>query len=263
MNLYLFIILFIIIVLYLIINYYISFKSGYLDGIDTIYWINLKKSVDRRKAMIEMFDDNVFNGIHIERINAFDGRYEDIISHFKFTKTPNTILEYACLLSHLEAIKTFSVSNYNIALILEDDATLEFKPYWKKTIKTIMNQAPSDWEIIQLCYIINEKLPTHTFTKINNNSLYSAKYFSACAYIIKKDAAKKLIQQLYIHNIDKYMLYDNIKHEADIYIYSLLTSYTYKYPYFIYKTNNDSNIHNEHIEQHNYSKKKVLTLYNI
>jgi GR25 family glycosyltransferase involved in LPS biosynthesis len=237
-------------------------KTNYLDGIDAIYWINLQSSVDRRNAMLQMFHDIVFKGIPIERINASDGKREDIMSKFTFTKTPNTKLEYACLLSHLNAIKTFSESKYNIALIMEDDATLEFKPYWKQTIKQIMKSAPSDWEIIQLCYIINDNMPTHTFTKINNNLLDSTKYFSMCAYIIKKDAAKKLIQQIYLHDTHKYILHNNIKHEADIYIYSLLSSYTYKYPFFIYKTDNDSNIHDDHIEFHNKSKRKVLTLYN-
>jgi len=260
---YLFIILLITLLLYLIINYYVLLKTNYLDGIDAIYWINLQRSTERRNAMLQMFNDIVFKDIPIERINASDGKEEDIMTNYKFTSTPNTKLEYACLLSHLNAIKTFSESKYNIALIMEDDATLEFKPYWKNRINKIMENAPSDWEIIQLCYIITDKLPTHTFTKINNNLTNSAKYFSMCAYIIKKDAAKKLIQQIYSYSTDKYILHNNIKHEADIYIYSLLTSYTYKYPFFIYKTDNDSNIHDDHIENHNKSKQKLYTLYNI
>ena len=43
-----------------------------------------------------------------------------------------------------------------------------------------------------------------------------------------------------------------------------MKSYTYKYPMFIYKTqtNIESTIHNDHIDEHNESKKKLIqTLY--
>ena len=91
-------------------------------------------------------------------LNAnFEGMQPD-----KFTK-----VEYACTLSHINTIREFSKSNYGVALVMEDDMTLEFKPYWKKSVKQIMDNAPSDWEIIQLCYILQNNhlnLPKNNYT---------------------------------------------------------------------------------------------------
>ena len=160
--------------------------KDYLEGIDVIYWINLDRSPDRRKRMKKMFKDPVFKGKKIIRISAVDGKAPDIdqvlnanfqgMQPEKFTK-----VEYACLLSHLNAIKQFSNSNSETALIMEDDMTLEFKPYWKKSVKKIMNEAPSDWEIIQLCYITNSGIPFENYTKYNNGN-----FASGGAYILNK-----------------------------------------------------------------------------
>jgi len=43
--------------------------------------------------------------------------------------------EYAILYSHLNAIRTFSTTNFKNALIFEDDLSLEYKKYWKKKYK--------------------------------------------------------------------------------------------------------------------------------
>ena len=46
--------------------------------------------------------------------------------------------EYACTLSHLETIRKFSESPYEIALIFEDDVTMDYEKYWKKTLEQII-----------------------------------------------------------------------------------------------------------------------------
>jgi len=243
---------------------YFTDSKNYLEGIDKIYWINLERSKDRYANMTKMFEDPIFNSISIERINAFDGKEKDASNHF--TKQKDKLdnkqkLEYACLLSHLQTIKAFSESNYDIALIMEDDATLEFKPYWKKTIKQIMDDAPKDWEIIQLSYITHI-IPENEYTKIDNNRNDTIKYWSSAAYIIKKSAAQKIIEKSYLPDKYKYVTYDHNKTVSDIYIYELMNSYTYKYPMFIYKTqtNTESTIHNDHIDEHNETKKKLIQI---
>jgi GR25 family glycosyltransferase involved in LPS biosynthesis len=237
---------------------YFSNGINYLEGIDKIYWINLERSKDRYEIMTAMFEDPIFNNIDIERINAFDGKKNDPLIFFtkenkKIIRSPS---EYACLLSHLQTIKKFSESNYNVALIMEDDNTLEFKPYWKKTIKQIMNNAPSDWEIIQLWYS-SYVIPENEYTKINNNINNSVNYWGTCSYIIKRSAAQKMIEKIYLPDIDKYRTYEKIDSVADNYIYDLLTSYTYKYPMFVYKTLDTSTIHGDHVDGQNKIKKMI------
>lgn len=227
--------------------------TDYLDGIDVIYWINLDRSVDRRQRMEKMFEDPVFAQKKIIRISAVDGKAHDIdqilntnfegMQPEKFTK-----VEYACTLSHLNTLREFSKSNDEVALVMEDDMTLEFKPYWKKSVKQIMDNAPSDWEIIQLCYIINNGIPLTKYTRYNNGN-----FASGGAYILNK---KKIINNLTL-------LPRDISHEADHYLFSRFNTYTYKYPMFIYGTNEISTIHQNHVSGHDNSKNIILKqLYN-
>ena len=85
------------------------------------------------------------------------------------------------------------------------------------------------------------------------------KFYGTGAYIIKKSSAKNFIQNLI--KGDKYLLNKNIPYTADIYIYKMLKTYVYKYPYFTYPTNNDSYIHNEHLPDHFRSKELTNSLY--
>jgi GR25 family glycosyltransferase involved in LPS biosynthesis len=222
--------------------------TDYLDGIDVIYWINLDRSVDRRQRMEKMFEDPVFAQKKIIRISAVDGKAHDIdqilntnfegMQPDKFTK-----VEYACLLSHLNAIKQFSESNNKTALIMEDDMTLEYKPYWKKSVQQIIDNAPNDWELIQLCININSPLK-QIYTKNSNGHV-------SCngAYVINKNGSLKL-------NENKYKLGDTL-HVADVYIFNKISTYAYKYPMFTYKFNQTSTIHQEHLEQHDRNKKII------
>ena len=227
-------------------------KKDYLDGVDVIYWINLDRSLDRRQRMEQMFKDPAFKGKKIVRISAVDGKASDIdqvlnanfegMQSDKFTK-----VEYACLLSHLNTIKQFSESNDEVALVMEDDMTLEFKPYWKKSVKQIMDNAPSDWETIQLCYIISNLLPHKIYTKNTGN------LFSTGAYIINQGGAKRILNYS-----RKHILNQNIKHPADDYLINSTITYTYKYPLFTYGDNETSTIHQDHVNDHDNSKNTIL-----
>ena len=229
--------------------------TNYLDGIDAIYWINLDRSVDRRQRMEKMFEDPVFAEKKIIRISAVDGKSHDIeqVLNANFQgMTPDkfTRVEYACLLSHLNAIKRFSESNDKNVLIMEDDMTLEFKPHWKKSVKQIMENAPNDWETIQLCYIISNMVPQQIYTKNTGN------LFSTGAYIINQNGAKKIL-----NDSTKHILNQNIKHPADNYLIGSTITYTYKYPFFIYGDNETSTIHQDHINWHNKSKLTLQKMY--
>jgi GR25 family glycosyltransferase involved in LPS biosynthesis len=199
--------------------------------------------------MEKMFEDPVFKGKKIVRVSAVDGKapnIDDIINQRFERLSMNTIsnTEYACTLSHIKAIEEFSKSKYKTALIMEDDMTLEFKPYWKKSVKQIMDAAPEDWEIIQLCYIISNTTPRKLYTKNVGN------LFSTGAYVINKNNI----------NIPKKINTETAA--ADTYLYSIFNTYTYKYPMFIYKNNESSTIHQEHINHHDTSKQKLLSFFN-
>jgi GR25 family glycosyltransferase involved in LPS biosynthesis len=253
MNFYKIVSLFIIVVVacifgtYLIKNIIYEFfeesaSIDYLDGIDVIYWINLDRSTDRRKHMENMFKDPVFNGKKIIRIKAVDGKSADIDNilndNFENMNPELTKAEYACTLSHINAIRKFLKSDDKIALILEDDTTLDFKPYWKKTLHQIMKEAPNDWDIIQLNYISSD-IPKETYTKNINT------YYGTGSYILNKNNINKIISNKYV-NLG-----------ADEYLFSILNTYVYKYPLFTYISNGNSTIHQDHVASHDMSKLKI------
>jgi GR25 family glycosyltransferase involved in LPS biosynthesis len=228
----------------------------YMDGIDIIYWINLDRSTDRRKQMEAIFRDPVFQTTQIERISAVDGRNSNMVyPKLNFMYKQKNDYEYACMLSHLETIRNFSRTNYEVALIMEDDITLEFKPYWRKSVREIIENAPSDWEIIQLCYNTNNNPNLFKLYERNTRN----KTVCAGAYLINNKTAKKLINDIYKDG--KYNLEHYLIHHADCYIFSKSITYTYKYPYFIYKSNNDSLLHPEDLKSHEKSKIKVIEMY--
>jgi len=254
-------------VLLLVIVYYSFYCNNkkideaiFLDGIDCIYWINLDRSTDRKAKMEQVFTDPIFSGKPIKRIEAVDGRTATLQDKIRMKHKRNTNLEYACLISHLDAIKTFSETEYENALIFEDDVTLEFKKYWKQSLKSVIDGAPDDWEIIQLCY--NTQRPLSNEYTLNNykNDQYGG---IACmaAYIINNNAAKKFIYDTYDTGSKRYKLLDYHTHEADHYLFKCLRTYTYKYPYFIYPTDNNSTLHPEDLSSHVRSKAQLIEMY--
>ena len=228
---------------------------NYINGFDVVYWINLERSEERRKNMELMLQR--FSQKHI-RINAVDGKNlpdNEIFGKFKNLHPKCSKVEYACSLSHLNAIQEFNNSDYDVALILEDDMTLEFEKYWDKSIENIVLDAPKDWDIIMLTYI----------GWINLNNLYTENHingiemWSTGAYIINKKGGEKLYDTIYKDNM--YAL-DTHHHQLDYFLYKYLKTYVYKYPYFIYKDDNDSSIHTNHLNGHISSKNNIVNVWN-
>ena len=208
-----------------------------------MYYINLTRSVERRKTLKHTLKDETFKDMEKYRIVAVDANKPNIVDylHSKMTNVnleKYTIKEYCCLLSHLNAILTFSQSNHDIALICEDDISLEYKQYWQEDLNTCIKNAPNDWEILQIS-ITSKKLPIRLYTS-------TIKYWGAIAYLIKKSGALRFIKDNYING--QFNLNPNIKHPADYYIYDMMKKYTYKYPYFTY-TAKDSTIHQKHVKK--------------
>lgn len=224
-------------------------NTNYLDGVDVIYWINLDRSKERRNHMKKIFDDNIFNNIKKIRVTAEDSKNSTkIYSMFDITNKKITDEEYACLLSHLNTIKEFSETNLENALIFEDDISTEYKKYWEKSIKYVIENAPKDWEILKITrfshYFPNKNLykTWKLYKNKNKNKKKPKNDWSCSAYIINNKAAKKIISDIYQNN--KYKLEENMRHEADVYLYLKLKTYIYKYPYFTIRNNNDSFIQN-------------------
>ena len=200
-----------------------------------VYWINLERSKDRHANMTQLLKDPVFDGMKKTRIEAYDGGDPTVEKKMRSMipmSEKATVKEYACLLSHLKTILLFSKSNYEYALVLEDDASLEYKPYWRTTFMECIRGAPNDWEILQFCF----------FGKTLPRQLYSPKqHYSTTAYVISKKGAKNLMK-MYRSNF--FNLDQTLRPTADAYLYKALKTYVYRYPFFTFE-NKDTTIFNE------------------
>lgn len=180
--------------------------------------------------MEKILKDPIFN-VPKQRIGAVDATKLDVDKHFTFP--PNciraSVKEYACLLSHLETIKFFSKSNYNTALIFEDDVDLYYKPYWVQSIDQVMQNAPSDWDILKLdIYHKYRNLYTKWKSICNPGCKPECTYncdadWSAIAYIINKSGANKIMKMLH-HK--KYKLPYKL-HVADFILFDEVNTYMY------------------------------------
>jgi GR25 family glycosyltransferase involved in LPS biosynthesis len=229
--------------------------SDFMNSIDVIYWINLDRAIDRKNYMGGLLSDPVFKNIPNIRISATDGKMPDDMYKkiIKYNKQPErSDSEYGCLLSHLDAINKFAKSSYKNAIIFEDDVSLDFKPYWKKTLSEVIDGAPADWDIIMLAYNTDNGFVPNEYEKYNGQYL-------TLAYIINQKGAKKIMDKTEYNG--KYILSDNI-HVADSYIYNEANTYVYKFPYFVSRDNNDSFIHTEHIPIHTTYKDVAVQSYN-
>jgi GR25 family glycosyltransferase involved in LPS biosynthesis len=222
----------------------------YIQGIDKIYWINLERSVDRMNHM-----KNIFSILDIEneRVIASDGNNDNNMMNQIVVNSVNRSLgEYGCLLSHLRAIQTFWNSNLDRVIIMEDDVSLDFACYWNKSIRTIMSEAPPDWEILMLSY---------TDTSVNSESpLYrewSCGIYSTVAYLINRKGADNIMK---MYKDNKWHI-DISPHVADYVIYQKCKTYVYKYSYFTTNDLGGSNIHENHLEIHEYTKRHALGIW--
>jgi GR25 family glycosyltransferase involved in LPS biosynthesis len=231
----------------------------WLSGVDFIIWINLDRSPDRATRMSHMLKDPAFENIPSMRFSAIDGKLPNMINKLvDNVHHQNKQLEYACLLSHLESIRYFvEKTSYNNVLILEDDATLEFKPHWKTPVKKIIANAPIGWDAINLGYMSNQLPDTeYTFNKYENGNV---KYWSTIAYIINRKGAKKYLSATpIIHG--KYKIQPEITPDADVYMWAFINGYVYKYPMFIYAYDETSTL-NHDTKFHNESKKRIQMMY--
>ena len=199
------------------------------DLIEAIYYINMDKSVERNNWMKKVLQDEVFDNMKKHRITGVDGTRKDIFpfleSNLKnMNKNQHHIKIYACLLSHLFALLEFSKSNYDIALIVEDDLSLDYKKYWQEDLNTCIQNAPSDWEIIQVSYL--RKIPKELYTPWNN-------HVCAAAYIVNKKGILSFLEKNFINN--QFILKKTKYHQSDRYIFKYIKTYVYQYPFFTYR----------------------------
>ena len=193
------------------------------------YWINMDRSIERRKHMYYLFSKNL---IYNYRINAYDGNKINEYNDLNYNSFNNiSKYEYCCTFSHLKAIKTSYENNDKISIICEDDLCIDYKKKWKYNLEDIIKNAPNDWEIIKIhCNYEKHirKLIKRTLTDGLLFEPWNIRSTSTLGYIINTNGMKKILNKYLVN--DKFVLKDSIEDKADILLYTSCITYDYRYP---------------------------------
>ncbi len=246
--------------------------SSIKDCVDHIFYVNLDRCTERRQYIESVVGVHpTFASVPIHRISAIDGSVTDVDEHISFqspyTKNPKiSDAIYGCTISHIRAIEQFAHMSVDgsIALIVEDDVSLEFSPYWPATIKQCIDAAPPDWEILQV-----SSIPYYHHNRVNRAGYdyerwnISKKVCGTAAYLITHQAAHRIIQFLHRQNNTKYCIGPPMSrwYQSDVVIYDYLCTYTVYPPPFTYRDNNDSMIHTDHLSFHVQMKEHTKRMY--
>lgn len=205
-----------------------------------IYFINMDKNVERRQFMEDQFKKcNITNYTRIPGVDVDNFKYK-VVTDYDLTKK-----QKGCIAAHVMAMIEFLKSDYDIAIILEDDADFSIIPSINFRLKDfIENRVPNDWEIVSLFNLLCNDSNNGEYDK--NIKLYERKNkhepcWSTVAYIINKKAAKKFINTVFKNDtiyINKTASNFPDYGVADDYIYALLKTY-YITPSIIFPYNPD------------------------
>lgn len=183
---------------------HLDFKihSEFISDSVGAFLINLDRATDRLEFVKPHVDQL---GIPVERISAVDGSLlsdeeiekvcdkERFKKYFKMMPERGTI---GCSLSHKKAWRRFLESEYEFALIFEDDVV--FNPHELKSCVESAIEKKDLWDVLSF-EMIHDGWPV----KVANlhvdkwMSLYLANVTHSGCYLLNRNAAKKLLEKFY------------------------------------------------------------------
>jgi len=106
-----------------------------------------------------------------------------------------------CSLAHLAAIRRAYLDKQDVALIVEDDISPYFMPYWTKGIGDIIKALEGKpWDSVQLSYVHNPQRPgfLSSLEEIVDDFLYKRPFeWGAAAYLISRKGMEKIMSKYY------------------------------------------------------------------
>lgn len=222
-----------------------------LDNFPTILWINLERSIGRRKYMEKLLSEYHLKNI---RIDAIDGKIKKTLLSICLPNLKQSALVNACTCSHLKALKYFIQNMTDDKIIIfEDDVSFDFLPLIPFDWETLVKNFPKEFDVIQLSICTNASTIVKPYLVKTD---YKSYHFGAVAYLITRNAAKKILAKYW--PTDKIDLSDKPYCTADSIIST--TGSTYSIPFFTYMTT-DSTIHLNHLCLHKRSKNEQTKMW--
>ena len=164
-----------------------------------VYIINLKKDVKRKQHIIsELTKQQITNFEFIEGVDGSLMSEKEIVNEtysdengFNKWNVKMSNGEIGCSLSHIKVYKKLIESNYNIALIVEDDAVF-LKPFSKILSNFVISSFSNKKQIVLISEI--REFYKKPIKKINEYELVKVtNAFFTHSYFINKSAAKAIL----------------------------------------------------------------------
>jgi FkbM family methyltransferase len=164
-----------------------------LEGFPTINCISLEESIARRELLSSQFSE--YGLIPNYLLSKRYTECKDIVFGASLHSVDEKVI--ACTISHLKMIKKwYDTTDEEYGFFCEDDLSLETILYWGFTFNSFMQQLPSDWEALQLCIIRDSFIDIFSETTVLETlKERQLDDWSVTAYILKREYAKKLIDQ--------------------------------------------------------------------
>ena len=220
----------------------------------TFYMINLLECSDRKSTMYKLYDND-----RLKYVEAIDGTW--ISDNDEVILPPNLHLikksqykindyEIACTASHIKAIKMAYENNEQEAFIIEDDTHNTYKSLWKKNLRTIINNKPTDAECI-IFFTSNVDLQRKLISNKKDFTQFDRLHTSTGIYYITREGMKK-IYNYYVKN-DK-IVFPVAASRGELLadrqaLFTKMKTYHYTRPTFIDECKT-STIHQRHLTIH-------------
>lgn len=229
------------------------------------YWINIDKNKKRFNFMSEQFNKLNLDNIRISAITPQDF---DIVLEQKrplTCKYPGCVtceFEFACLCSHIKAMRKALESDDNYFIIMEDDIQLPFLIDYESLIKDL----PNDIEILQMMILFgNTTVNLFNYYKYTKQKYIPWQYLlpSTGMYLISRKGAEKLVNMFYNVETQKYD-FSSSPHQivADVLLYKTAITYATTVPYCVPYIEMGSDIHPDHLIAHEVAIRDIKNVLN-
>lgn len=215
---------------------YLADEFRKINGVDCILWVNLDKSVRRRKRMSKMFSNVV---VPNQRVKGINGR-KDVVDTFEW-KRRTSDGEFGCTLSHVKAISLACDAEYEYVIITEDDIEFSVLQYYDFDIESVICMMPDDAGVMTLHkHAIMDTSMVEPF----RYDLYDS---STCMYLVRTSRMKDFVSKFrYMNGIFTVSVPMSA---ADRTLYDHSKSYEFKYVMCLC-LDEDSVIHPDHLPSH-------------
>ena len=165
-----------------------------LKNFPSINFVSIEESQNRRDLLYKQFEEYNLTKVTPHIFEKYDDSKHTLIGNSLDKFVGNV---RGPVTSHLKAIKKWYFdTDEEYAFFCEDDLSFETVKYWNFTWEEFFNNLPKDWGCVQLCWVREYEMFRFSYSGLKLRPRCWCDW-SACAYLITRDHAKKLISNYY------------------------------------------------------------------